>query len=74
MSPVGAGKRGRQHQSHRHHQPRKLGQFGLIMTIGLRPDALKPDIHGVTTHLIRGFMAFGCPVHVNREANGAGVP
>jgi hypothetical protein len=25
---------------------------------GPRPDAMKPDIHGVRTHWIRGFMAF----------------
>jgi hypothetical protein len=28
------------------------------MAIGLRPDALKPDIHCVRAHWIRGFMAF----------------
>ena len=43
MSPVGAGKRGRQHRSHRHHQHRKLGQFGLIMTIGLTLDAMNRE-------------------------------
>ena len=36
------------------------------MTIGLRPDAMKPGIHCVRTHWIRGFMAFGWP--------GAGEP
>ena len=30
----------------------------LIMKIGPLPDALKPDFHCVTTHWIRGFMAF----------------
>jgi len=30
----------------------------LNMTIGLLPDAMKPGIHCVTTHWIRGFMAF----------------
>jgi len=58
MSPVGAGKRGRQHRSHRHHQHRKLGQFGLIMTIGLTLDAMKPGIHCARTHWILGFMTF----------------
>ena len=28
------------------------------MAIGLWPDALKPDIHCVRAHWIRGFMAF----------------
>jgi hypothetical protein len=28
------------------------------MKIGLLPDAVKPGFHGVTTHSIRGFMAF----------------
>ena len=28
------------------------------MKIGPLPDALKPDIHCVTTHWIRGFMTF----------------
>ena len=28
------------------------------MTIGPLPDVLKPDIHGVSTHWNRGFMAF----------------
>ena len=36
-----------------------LGSFGLIITIGLRPDAVKPGIHCVRTRWIRGFMAFG---------------
>ena len=36
-----------------------LGSFELIMTIGLRPDAVKPGIHCVRTRWIRGFMAFG---------------
>ena len=35
-----------------------LGSFGLIMTIGLRPDAVKPGIHCVRTRWIRGFMTF----------------
>jgi len=30
----------------------------LIMAIGLRSDALKPDIHCVRTHWIRGLMRF----------------
>ena len=30
----------------------------LIMKLGPRPDAMEPDIHGVRTHWIRGFMAF----------------
>ena len=29
-----------------------------FMTIGPLPDAMKPGIHCVTTHWIRGFMAF----------------
>jgi hypothetical protein len=29
-----------------------------FMTIGLLPDAMKPGIHCVRTHWIRGFMAF----------------
>jgi hypothetical protein len=29
-----------------------------IMTIGLRPNAMKPGIQCVQTHWIRGFMAF----------------
>ena len=28
------------------------------MTIGLLPDAMEPGIHRVSTHWIRGFMAF----------------
>ena len=36
-----------------------LGSFGLIMTIGLRPDAVKPGIDRVRTRWIRGSMAFG---------------
>jgi hypothetical protein len=28
------------------------------MTIGPLPDAMKPGIHGVLTHSIRGFMTF----------------
>jgi len=28
------------------------------MKIGLLPDAMKPGIHGVGAHWIRGFMAF----------------
>jgi len=31
------------------------------MKIGLLPDAMKPGIHGVGTHWIRGFMAFQLP-------------
>jgi hypothetical protein len=31
------------------------------MKIGLLPDAMKPGIHGVGTHWIRGFMAFQPP-------------
>jgi hypothetical protein len=34
------------------------GQLMLLMTIGLLPDAVKPGFHCVTTHWIRGFMAF----------------
>ena len=30
----------------------------LIMMIGPRPDNMKPGIHRVGTHWIRGFMAF----------------
>jgi hypothetical protein len=30
----------------------------LIMTIGPLPDALEPGFHCVTTHWIRGFIAF----------------
>ena len=30
----------------------------LIMMIGPRPDDMKPGIHRVGTHWIRGFMAF----------------
>jgi len=30
----------------------------LIMTISPLPDAMKPGIHCVRTHWIRGFMAF----------------
>jgi len=30
----------------------------LIMTIGPRPDDMKPEIHCVRTHWIRGSMAF----------------
>jgi hypothetical protein len=30
----------------------------LIMKLDPLPDAMKPDIHGVGTHWIRGFMAF----------------
>jgi hypothetical protein len=30
----------------------------LILTIGLLPDAMKPGIHCVRTHWIRGFMTF----------------
>ena len=29
-----------------------------FMRIGLRPDAMEPDIHCVGTHWNRGFMAF----------------
>jgi hypothetical protein len=29
-----------------------------LMTIGPLPDAMKPGIHCVRTHWIRGFMAF----------------
>jgi hypothetical protein len=58
MSPVGAGKCGRQHQSHRHHQHRKLRQFwvdhddwsaaGRSETGNpLRQNALDPGFHGV---------------------------
>ncbi len=32
--------------------------LGLIKTIGLRPNAMKPEIHGVRTHWIWGFIAF----------------
>jgi hypothetical protein len=42
----------------------------LIMMIGPRPDDMKPGIHCVVTHWIRGFMALA---HTNREADGAGV-
>jgi hypothetical protein len=52
-----AGAEGKR-QSHQHHQHRILGHPTLIMTIGLLPDALKPGIHCVRTHWIRGFMAF----------------
>jgi len=45
-----------------------------FMTIGLLPDAMKPGIHCVRTHWIRGFMAFlAGPAHTNRDADGAGV-
>src|SRR6185295_14515214 len=44
-------------QSHRHHQHRIPGQLMLIMAIGPLPDALKPGIHGVRAHWIRGFTA-----------------
>ena len=33
------------------------GPFGTL-SVGLLPDALEPGFHGVTTHWIRGFMAF----------------
>ena len=33
--------------------------LGLIMTIGLPSDVVKPGIHCAGTHWIRGFMAFG---------------
>jgi len=41
----------------------------LIMTIGLLPDAMEPEIHCVRTHWIRGFIAFLlvrriCPVRL----------
>jgi hypothetical protein len=40
-----------------------LGRDGawllLIMKLGPGPDAMEPDIHGVRTQWIRGFMAFG---------------
>jgi hypothetical protein len=39
------------------------------------PDVLKPGIHGVRAHWIRGFMAFRLVRrHTNRDADGAGVP
>jgi hypothetical protein len=55
-----------------------LGRNGawllLIMKLGPRPDAMEPDIHGVRTQWIRGFMAFGLARrHPNCEADGVGV-
>jgi hypothetical protein len=38
------------------------------------PDAMKPRIHGVRTHWIRGFMAFQLgPADPDRDADGANV-
>ena len=53
-------------QSHQHRIP---GQQMLIMTIGLLPDAMEPEIHCVRTHWIPGFIAFLlvrriCPVRL----------
>jgi hypothetical protein len=35
-----------------------LRRTAWVMRIGPRPDAMKPDIHGVRTQWIRGLMAF----------------
>jgi hypothetical protein len=41
---------------------------------GRLPDALKPGIHCVRTHWIRGFIAFGLVrAHPDRDADGASV-
>jgi len=49
----------------------------LIMKLGpgqTPPDAMEPDIHGVRTHWILGFMAFlAGRAHPDREADGVGV-
>jgi len=49
----------------------------LIMKLGpgrTSPDAMEPDIHGVRTHWILGFMAFlAGPAQPDREADGVGV-
>jgi hypothetical protein len=44
------------------------------MKIGSLPDAMKPGIHCVGTHWIRGFMAFSLARRARgRDADGADV-
>ena len=41
---------------------------------GRLPDVMDPGIHGITTHWIRGFMAFQLARRIrDRDADGAGV-